>query len=134
MTSPSKLDHDLFFLGILICPFQIHDFPETQARQHMTSVTTRVFPLEALGDENEQQCARPAQVGAARQELRRLGKRASIPLRVNFMKLRARSCDHSTGGADRGGKSKMDVWQQKSVSHATLVHKDGKDTLGDFFQ
>jgi len=68
------------------------------------------------------------------QESLRLGKRATMPLLVNFMKLRARSCDRSIVGAELGGKSKMDVWDQNPVSLSKPVDKDEKDTLGDFLR
>jgi len=52
----------------------------------------------------------------ASQESERLGKKASMPILVNFIKFRARDNNRSFVGTHRGGKSKMDVWSQSPVS------------------
>ncbi len=50
------------------------------------------------------------------QESMRLGDRSSMPLLVNFMKLRGKERHRSFFGAKFGGKSIRDVWHYKPVS------------------
>jgi len=61
----------------------------------------------------------------------RLGEKRSMPLLVNFMKLRSREMNRSFVGAKLGGKSLRDVWHHKPVSLSKPCN-DSSHTLGDF--
>jgi len=65
------------------------------------------------------------------QESLRLGARSSMPLLVNFMKLRARENNRSLVGAHDGGKSLQDVWHHDPVSLDAPVGKKRRP-LADF--
>ena len=65
------------------------------------------------------------------QESVRLGDRASMPILVNFLKLRSREMNRSFVGAKCGGKSVRDVWHQKPLSLRKVII-DSSRTLGDF--
>lgn len=55
------------------------------------------------------------------QESNRLGSKSSMPLLVNYMKLRARENKRSIVGAHDGGKSLQDVWYHNPVSLDSTV-------------
>ena len=65
------------------------------------------------------------------QESNRLGKKSSMPLLVNFMKLRARENNRSIIGTEDGGKGKIDAWAHGHVSLDAPV-KRGDGLLLDF--
>lgn len=62
------------------------------------------------------------------QESIRLGARSSMPLLVNYMKLRARENKRSIVDAHDGGKSLQDVWHHNPISLDTPVGS-GKKSL-----
>ena len=64
------------------------------------------------------------------QESERLGKKASMPILVNFMKLRTRENRRSLVGTRDGGKSLIDVWSRNPVSLDAPVR--GDTLLRDF--
>jgi hypothetical protein len=61
----------------------------------------------------------------------RLGPKRSMPLLVNFMKLRGKERHRSFLGAKYGGKSIRDAWHYNPVSLSAPVG-NGNATLGDF--
>jgi hypothetical protein len=61
----------------------------------------------------------------------RLGPKRSMPLLVNFMKLRGKERHRSFVGAKYGGRSIRDAWHYNPVSLSAPV-ADGHATLGDF--
>jgi hypothetical protein len=65
------------------------------------------------------------------QESIRLGPKSSMPLLVNYMKLRARENKRSIVGAHDGGKSLQDVWHHNPVSLDARVIR-GDTLLSDF--
>jgi hypothetical protein len=67
----------------------------------------------------------------AYQEGLRPGEKRSMPLLVNFMKLRDKERHRSFLGAKLGGKSLQDVWSHNPVSLNAPAGK-GNATLGDF--
>jgi hypothetical protein len=61
----------------------------------------------------------------------RSGPKRSMPLLVNFMKLRGKKRHRSFPGAKYGGKSIRDAWHYNPVSLSAPVG-NGNATLGDF--
>lgn len=87
--------------------------------------TLQRYAMKILRDPDD----RDELVLQAWQESLRLGDRASMPLLVNFMKLRARENKRSIVGTKHGGKSIRDAWHYKPLSlSAPMV---GDATLGD---
>ena len=64
-------------------------------------------------------------------ESERLGQNSSMPLLVNFMKLRARENNRSIVGTHEGGKSKIDVWSHMPIS-LDAPGQSGDAPLRDF--
>jgi len=60
----------------------------------------------------------------------RLGPKRSMPLLVNFMKLRARENKRSIVGTKHGGKSIRDAWHYNPTSLNAPI-ADGGATMGD---
>jgi len=58
------------------------------------------------------------------QESNRLGTRSSMPLLVNYMKLRARENKRSIVGVHDGGKSLRDVWHHNPISLDAAIGND----------
>jgi len=89
--------------------------------------TLKRYAMKMTPDEDD----RDELVLQAYEEGVRLGERRSMPLLVNFMKLRSREMNRSFVGAKLGGKSIRDVWHQKPVSLSKPIN-DNSHTLGDF--
>jgi hypothetical protein len=60
----------------------------------------------------------------------RLGEKRSMPLLVNFMKLRGKERHRSFLGTKHGGKSIRDAWHYNPTSLNAPI-ADGRATLGD---
>ncbi len=88
--------------------------------------TLRRYAMKFVNNEDDQNDL----VLLAWQESIRLGAKASMPILVNFMKLRGRENKRSIIGAKAGGKSIRDAWYQKPVSLSKPI-EDGS-TLMDF--
>ncbi len=88
--------------------------------------TLRRYAMKFVNNEDDQNDL----VLLAWQESIRLGEKASMPILVNFMKLRGGENKRSIVGAKAGGKSIRDAWHQKPVSLSKPV--EGGSTLMDF--
>ena len=82
--------------------------------------TLQRYAMKMLKDPDD----RDELVLLAWQESIRLGPKSSMPLLVNYMKLRARENMRSIIGAHDGGKSLQDVWHQNPVSLDAAVCED----------
>jgi hypothetical protein len=89
--------------------------------------TLQRYAMKMLRDPDD----RDELVLQAWQESNRLGPKSSMPLLVNYMKLRARENKRSIVGTKYGGKSIRDAWHYNPVSLSAPV-ADGHATLGDF--
>jgi len=89
--------------------------------------TLKRYAMKMARDEDD----RDELVLQAYEEGVRLGKKRSMPLLVNFMKLRSREMNRSFVGAKLGGKSIRDVWHHKPVSLSKPID-DSSHTLRDF--
>jgi hypothetical protein len=89
--------------------------------------TLKRYAMKMARDEDD----RDELVLQAYEEGVRLGQRRSMPLLVNFMKLRSREMSRSFVGAKLGGKSIRDIWHQKPVSPCKPIDSNSH-TLGDF--
>jgi hypothetical protein len=89
--------------------------------------TLRRYAMKFANDPDDQNDL----VLLAWQESNRLGAKASMPILVNFMKLRGRENKRTIVGAKAGGKSIRDAWHQNPVSLSKPCN-DGTHTLGDF--
>ena len=89
--------------------------------------TLRRYAMKFANDPDDQNDL----VLLALQESNRLGAKASMPILVNFLKLRSREMNRSFVGAKCGGKSVRDVWHQKPLSLRKVII-DSSRTLGDF--
>ena len=89
--------------------------------------TLQRYAMKMLNDPDD----RDELVLLAWQESIRLGPKSSMPLLVNYMKLRARENKRSIVGAHDGGKSLQDVWHHDPVSLDAVVGHD-KSPLSAF--
>ena len=83
--------------------------------------TLKRYAMKYASDEDDQD----ELVLQAYEEGLRLGAKRSMPLLVNFMKLRGRENNRSFVGSKSGGKSVRDVWHQQPVSLNTPVGRVG---------
>lgn len=89
--------------------------------------TLRRYAMKKASDEDESDKL----ILQAYEEGIRLGERRSMPLLINFMKLRSREMNRSFVVAKLAGKSIRDVWHYKPVSLSKPIDEGGR-MLGDF--